>query len=870
MSFEEAASKLQPFGIRELYGSKTGVLHISKPQYDSTITSYPDAVLRYVDDDDGEVITVGSGLELQQRLDEPVRLGRRRRHAAQASSSRRGSMDDSMIHLFDIQRTQDNLVIWQEHEAYSSKSLRSSCSSSAVSDVEADATLPRHFPDTTESVSPPTNTQPPLIQEETAAEDHVTIQQPAEAQTQAVAENVPRSVSTNCMQDLDNVLLAACNGLEAFGLADILDGTAQALKSLAQTTRDADTTPVEGLLKGFKDIVTEFGKFGLDVLESMDTSATAATQEPERTAARDTDNSSCKCAQKAATKREREQDRQDRKETRLAVKEQRREEKRARRVERLTQREERRASKKGKAPVMSDFAAANGSNSIPPSPEASEPQKCVSFADLQDEIRQEFGNQETVLKATKTETVERPTITAMPPTFADVEAHQVAPTFSGHSMPYRNFPNKAVPAISSSTPYGRPSTGPVSIMDLETSNADFTARYPPLMSLRRAKTVSELHRKMDPATANDSVTTTKTALSRYPSIGQLEARRRAGEDPRRSQVAAMQADMLRRREKQKAESVSSYTHRAPFVEDDIEGSVRPAPLFDGFDKDLSSSVAKPLPGSWPEPRSEEAPPRRSNESSGAFFNRMTMETSPILPRAISPALSCRTTSPPEDPYFPQNGLRRAQTVTASNPAARLSSPWDPLSNGPRLEPVRKAPTLNDTLPQRSFTMQHRRRHHPEPTISTVGGQHTLWSNFPRQAQVPVTQGPQPPAVPQVRPPHYPRPIWPNGGITSASVDPPHRLPRPMRSEPNFHYPAPNPTRGGCNGYFPPPPSSTNKVDECVKTLRAMGYGLNSPNEAARLNVYAGAAAGDVQDAIDMIEEDRQAGEAISAGKIRVL
>jgi hypothetical protein len=37
----------------------------------------------------------------------------------------------------------------------------------------------------------------------------------------------------------------------------------------------------------------------------------------------------------------------------------------------------------------------------------------------------------------------------------------------------------------------------------------------------------------------------------------------------------------------------------------------------------------------------------------------------------------------------------------------------------------------------------------------------------------------------------------------------------------------------------------------------MGFG-SDPNELTRLNVYAGAAAGDVEAAIEMIEEDREA------------
>lgn len=45
----------------------------------------------------------------------------------------------------------------------------------------------------------------------------------------------------------------------------------------------------------------------------------------------------------------------------------------------------------------------------------------------------------------------------------------------------------------------------------------------------------------------------------------------------------------------------------------------------------------------------------------------------------------------------------------------------------------------------------------------------------------------------------------------------------------------------------------------------MGYGLGDPNEMARLNVYAGAADGDVFDAVEMIEEDRAGAEKMDRG-----
>lgn len=36
------------------------LVRITAPQYDSTISEYPDAKLRYLDDDDGEIVTVSA------------------------------------------------------------------------------------------------------------------------------------------------------------------------------------------------------------------------------------------------------------------------------------------------------------------------------------------------------------------------------------------------------------------------------------------------------------------------------------------------------------------------------------------------------------------------------------------------------------------------------------------------------------------------------------------------------------------------------------------------------------------------------------------------------------------------------------------
>ena len=89
--------------------------------------------------------------------------------------------------------------------------------------------------------------------------------------------------------------------------------------------------------------------------------------------------------------------------------------------------------------------------------------------------------------------------------------------------------------------------------------------------------------------------------------------------------------------------------------------------------------------------------------------------------------------------------------------------------------------------------------------------------------------------------------------------------------PFFQTPA---TNTGRMGPLPNPPQSTKKIQDCVKTLRQMGYGMSDPNEMARLSVYASATGGNVVEAVDMIEEDRQAaalmGQESGITNIRVL
>ncbi|KAI9775767.1 MAG: hypothetical protein M1839_000895 [Geoglossum umbratile] len=101
------------------------VVTISGPEYDSLITHHPDAVLSYLDEDDGEIITVGSSYELAQRLEEPpLRVAPAANfprspsppflypsHARSADP--RVSTVSAPMHTFDVDRNSGAMEIWR-------------------------------------------------------------------------------------------------------------------------------------------------------------------------------------------------------------------------------------------------------------------------------------------------------------------------------------------------------------------------------------------------------------------------------------------------------------------------------------------------------------------------------------------------------------------------------------------------------------------------------------------------------------------------------------------------------------------------------------------------------------------------------------
>jgi hypothetical protein len=366
-----------------------------------------------------------------------------------------------------------------------------------------------------------------------------------------------------------------------------------------------------------------------------------------------------------------------------------------------------------------------------------------------------------------------------------------------------------------------------SILDLENSDPDFSTRYPPLMSVRKSKTIASLaDRSRSPflATINP-----ESAITRFPSLSQIEHDAHAD-----------------RRVENAGEDQDASTKRRSFVKDSKnlqQSAIRPRLVIPGRSAtDVGPAPPPKLPGAWPESKPEADGPTlpTSEESSGAFSDRMTRSRSPepaprsfrYIPAHLRPSrvagapyaprhsrepLNVDTTYVPPhlrhsfsiDSMAPQLG--RSNTVTASNPAARLTRPFDPLED---------AHQSRDTngLPRRSGTERHRRRPYNE---NFTGAGRMPWESFER-----VSQSERPEATR-----------------------------REHRSNKRETRPFEGHEQSSTVAGFGIP----NKVGDCVKQLREMGYGNRSSHEASRLSIYAAACNGDVVDAVEMIEEDRKAG-----------
>lgn len=66
-----------------------------------------------------------------------------------------------------------------------------------------------------------------------------------------------------------------------------------------------------------------------------------------------------------------------------------------------------------------------------------------------------------------------------------------------------------------------------------------------------------------------------------------------------------------------------------------------------------------------------------------------------------------------------------------------------------------------------------------------------------------------------------------------------------------------PPQNSTSSHYDEPPSTINRIDKCVETLISLGYGGSEEGGHHRLGVYAAAADGKVNDAIEMIEDERK-------------
>ena len=962
---------LPAFSIRDLNGPREppGVVQITASQYDGTLHSQPDAALSYVDLDDGELITVGTAFELRQRLDEPVSTSTRAVHPVVVGSftvrsGREGH--ENKMHIFDIRHSSGSLAVWRDHEAYSSKTLRKPDSSPSFS--RSRSSSPYAAASSDSAALSTTNTS--ITQH---SQSKVSVPQPLSSlSTDFVATKAsvdkPRKTQQTSPTQEETPALPEMPFSDIFAtfephlgpLADFLESTADGLRKLAEKTAEADTSPVENVLGGFKNIVKEVGEMTLDFLAGI-----GEELERNRTS-----------ASGIAT------------EVQIAP-----------------------ASKQ--APHMPAGKPEEPKAEDKPYPATESSGKRVSFFDTALPVPASTKPEPTVrLPLNREDLVPQPRNvpehrTVIPPPLALPSTIQTRDATFRYPLP--------PPTAHAFVPMPRPTVhfppSKNSIIDSQPADADVLTRYPPLPSLRKAASVSGLHGNPEPSTRYQPGFSTTSALFRYPSIGQFEEQSRLrsknspdakldntpGSDPtcysqpgkskkeafhkkhavenvncnpNNDQLAPLALRSDQDWPSQPRSPKKTDIYKKPTVEDADDEAPKDQPATstikpkDASRREPRKSTAWTLPGAWPEPPSDvwhsTMPTTMATtvKASGANTSAVTTSTREQLPGD----LSHRVSSPVSETYsrgplFP----RKSQTISGTNPAARLNGPFDPLAHIPVLQPrpqrsqpdlsghqfhpssdQKETPVIPGAFPKRSQTVHHTDRYRPRYVAPYPYSTPTLWESYLQKnhstntlPRVPVpgpwqfshdasrrhpvgSHGPslRDSDYPVARPPTFGtmRAVQPVRGsrpeagrsMQPLPIRPAPPAPKPQwvsfptqpetpKAEPVTVKPATtvspvvtNPIQAaaqvpmilsasnlsrassilspcppaftqprGRSGTSPPAPMASKGVDDCVRTLKAMGFG-SDPNELARLNVYAGAAAGDVEAAIEMIEEDREA------------
>ena len=881
--------RLPTFAVRDLAGPATpaSLISITEKQYDSTLGSQPDAALYYLDEDDGEIVTVGSGLELSQRLEDPVSTDN-------ASTLAIDPTHGQLVHVFDIKHSSGSLAEWRDHEAYSSKYLSPSSpptpspsgslqrlKSPSRDELESAFSMPPRSPVTSRQVS-----VQPDVYFSSPIKTHVA----ASPSSSEIKQEIVSTNSAKILQGIDEHLS---------GLAAVLQIAADTFQKAAERTRDADTSVVEDILKGVKGILSEVGSIGMEVFKEVTednssissiealsgshcstssvssagvpiTTTTLLPSEPEVDSVSEDslkwENAAthkCPCGHSfynEAALRCHARLRRTRKCSAVAL-----EDADSRRIKRES--------------VDELFAAALAEY------------ESASNVSSQRSTRVKFNLvNETLPKQQDGPSGDSP--------FSPVDIDQVTPESnqSQRSM----FP----PALKWHEVDDRitlfPNSSSKSILDDSNEDPDFTARYPPLRSVRRARSTIESRsyrndkpyissQPMKNATGEvslDDLPTASWKRTPRPRFDENDAYHWAQPSKQFTRESAALPDMPRvgfhgiNPYKIDASQVSTKpidTPRSNHLDSQLTDEIN-RPTFD-----LSESVYKPLPGAWPDVKPEA-------ESSGAFFNRMTAQKATIqsnkpLQRANTTALS--------NPASRLKGLQRATTDVSSNPASRLTGPFDPgfpyqpssdkntsstnpWSNRPRRhlservrhrheEPKEKSrlsnfrEELRRDMPESSSRAENYRaglRHH-----RSVPHFNPYMSSLPRS----INSGPIPKMSmdtlrDQSRAEFGPRlsAIRQKPSMRATVEDVMNQSTPREILQPQFNHSVPNiPGSFSTLPARPTQPLHDNKHDKCVEQLKMCGFGLDDDILKDRLHVYAVAANGDVQEAVEMIEEDRR-------------
>jgi len=228
-----------------------------------------------------------------------------------------------------------------------------------------------------------------------------------------------------------------------------------------------------------------------------------------------------------------------------------------------------------------------------------------------------------------------------------------------------------------------------------------------------------------------------------------------------------------------------------------------------FAKAIDPTPAKAYESAWPQHASK----AEAAESSGDFFRRMT-----------------GLAEPPKSPVRPVSPI----CLSPAAPGARLIKPFDPLAETATIyrhqliEGVRRSATVAGLRDR--YTSSNRRPY----SAYFDGNGRVEWDQF--------IQGNRSSGRVMVQ----------NGNGTSQR----HSVKR-TRSER-----IPNSTQAFASEATPmhQDPTTVGAVQLCVEELKKLGYGTQEDGGVARLVVYAQAANGNLEDAIDMIDEERKAWE----------